>query len=74
MTSFRKFILGIGACFFFPWLCLVILPSAKMNADVKTWADPDTGQVNAFPAGNLIFLDKVKSSMLRKVAPHVILK
>ncbi|MEC7223885.1 MAG: cbb3-type cytochrome c oxidase subunit II [Verrucomicrobiota bacterium] len=51
MTSFRKFILGIGACFFFPWLCLVILPSAKMNADVKTWADPDTGQVNAFPSG-----------------------
>ena len=51
MTSFKKFILGITACFFFPWLCLVVIPHSKMNADIQEWTDADTGAVNAFPAG-----------------------
>ena len=51
MTSFRKFIFGIGACFFMPWLCLIIIPNAKMNADIQVWTDADTGQVNTYPAG-----------------------
>ena len=51
MTSFKKFILGITACFFFPWLCLVVIPHSMMNADIQEWTDADTGAVNAFPAG-----------------------
>ena len=51
MTSFRKFIFGIGACFFMPWLCLIIIPNAKMNASIEEWADADTGKVNTYPAG-----------------------
>jgi len=51
MTSFKKFIIGISFSFFFPWLCLIIIPHSKMNADIQEWTDADTGALNAFPAG-----------------------
>jgi cytochrome c oxidase cbb3-type subunit 2 len=51
MTSFRKFIFGITASFFIPWLCLIVIPHSKMNAEIEEWTDPDTGKVNFYPLG-----------------------
>ena len=51
MTSFRKFIFGITASFFIPWLCLIVIPHSKMNAEIEEWTDPDTGKVNFYPSG-----------------------
>ena len=51
MTSFKKFIFGISVSFFFPWLCLVVIPHSKMNAEIQEWPDADTGQVNSYPQG-----------------------
>ena len=51
MTSFRKFIFGITASFFIPWLCLIVIPHSKMNAEIEEWTDADTGKVNFYPLG-----------------------
>lgn len=51
MTSFRKFIFGISASFFIPWLCLIVIPHSKMNAEIEEWTDADTGKVNFYPLG-----------------------
>ncbi|MBD28179.1 MAG: hypothetical protein CMO38_02900 [Verrucomicrobiaceae bacterium] len=51
MTSFKKFIFGISVSFFFPWLCLVVIPHSKMNAGIEEWTDADTGKVNSYPKG-----------------------
>jgi len=51
MTSFKKFIFGISVSFFFPWLCLVVIPHSKMNAETQEWPDADTGKVNSYPQG-----------------------
>ena len=51
MTSFRKFIFGITASFFIPWLCLIVIPHSKMNVEIEEWTDADTGKVNFYPLG-----------------------
>ena len=52
MTSLRKFVIGLGATFFLPWLCLIVIPHGKMKAQAAdTWQDGENGPTLSYPAG-----------------------
>ena len=52
MSSFRNFVLALAATFLAPWLCLVVIPHAKMKAqEVQTWEDKELGTKSSYPAG-----------------------
>ncbi|MFP6873386.1 MAG: cbb3-type cytochrome c oxidase subunit II [Verrucomicrobiales bacterium] len=52
MSSFRNFVLALAAAFFVPWLCLIVIPHAKMKAqDIEVWEDKQLGTKSSYPAG-----------------------
>ena len=52
MSSFRNFVLALAATFLAPWLCLVVIPHAKMKAqEILTWEDKELGTELSYPAG-----------------------
>jgi len=52
MSSFRKFVLALAATFLAPWLCLIVIPHAKMKAqEIASWEDKQLGTKSSYPAG-----------------------
>ena len=52
MSSFRKFVLALAATFLAPWLCLIVIPHAKMKAqEIASWEDEQLGTKSSYPAG-----------------------